>query len=65
VPVIFAEDNMDSGNPWDLSHASTFFDMTRDAIYFKNIDEINYSKLKEEEIIERTSSAKCNLSTSF
>ncbi|WP_289145292.1 N-6 DNA methylase [uncultured Sphingobium sp.] len=34
VPGLIDESKGDSGNPWELSHASTFFDMTRDARYF-------------------------------
>lgn len=40
VPVLVDECKGDDGNPWALSHASTFFDMTRDAAYFHTRGEV-------------------------
>lgn len=34
VPVLIDKDKNSAGDPWRLNHASTFFDMTRDASYF-------------------------------
>jgi hypothetical protein len=43
VPVVVDKSKANEGNPWGLTHASTFFDMTRDASFFHSVGELNAS----------------------
>ena len=40
APVLIDKGDLNEGNPWGISHASTFFDMTRDSGYFHSADEL-------------------------
>jgi hypothetical protein len=40
APVLIEKGNLDSGNSWGLSHASTFFDMTRDSGFFHSASDL-------------------------
>lgn len=44
-PVLIDKNNVVGGNPWGMSHASTFFDMTRDAKFFHSADDLKVRKL--------------------
>lgn len=40
APVLIEKERSKDGNPWHISHASTFFDMTRDSRFFFTASEL-------------------------
>lgn len=40
APVLIEKGKSEDGNPWGISHASTFFDMTRDVGFFSSLSDM-------------------------